>query len=196
MEAPAWGPRGSPGMGLALATSDRGCDHQRAFPIPYETGSSWAFGGPLERLTLDGKARVVKWEQDHLAALYSLVVCEFSRSGISNDTYAKLVSTATDWDIDYSGLLKYGERIWNLIRMFNIREGISRRQDALLPKRFKEPLPSGPVKGHRFTDEEFNKMLDDYYGERGWDKNGKPKKEKLQEFELENLTTLYKGKNT
>ena len=184
MEAPAWDPRGSPGMGLAYGTSDRGCDHQRAWPIAYETGSSWAFGGPLDRLTLEGKAKVLKWEQDHLAALYSLVVCEFSRSGISNDTYAKLVSTATGWEIDYLGLLQYGERIWNLIRMFNIREGISGKQHALLPKRFKEPLPSGPAKGDRFTDEAFKKMLDDYYEERGWDKNGKPKKEKLRELEL------------
>jgi len=189
MEAPAWGPRGSAGMGLALATSDRGCDHQRGWPIAYETGASWPFGGPLDRLTLEGKAKVIKWEQDHLAALYSLVVCEFSRSGISNDTYAKLVSAATGWNIDYLGLLHYGERIWNLIRMFSIREGIGREQDAFLPKRFKEPLPSGPAKSHKFTDEEFNKMLNDYYEERGWDNNGKPRKQKLRELELEDLTT-------
>jgi len=185
MEAPAWGPRGSTGMGLALATSDRGCDHQRAWPIAYETGQSWAFGGPLDRLALEGKAEVVKWEQDHLSSLYSLVVCEFSRSGISNDTYAKMVSAATGWDIDYLRLLKYGERTWNLIRMFNIREGIGRRDDASLPKRWKEPLPSGPARGHRFTDEEFVRMLDDYYEERGWDREGRPKKEKLQELGLE-----------
>lgn len=196
MEAPAWGPRGSPGMGLALATSDRGCDHQRAWPIAYETGSAWPFGGPLDRLTLEGKARVVKWEQDHLAALYSLVVCEFSRSAISNDTYAKLVSTATGWDMDYARLLQYGERIWNIVRLFNVRQGIGRAQDALLPKRFKEPLPSGPVKGHRFTDEEFSRMLDNYYEERGWDENGKPKKEKLQELDLENPELQYSSINS
>jgi len=188
MEAPAWGPRGSPAMGLALATSDRGCDHERAWPLSYEIlGCAWPFGGPLDRLTIEGKAAVVKWEQDHLAALYSLVVCEFSRSGISNDTYARLVSAATGWRMDYNELLRYGERIWNLIRLFNIREGISRKDDASLPKRFKEPLSSGPAKGHRFTDEEFNKMLDDYYSTRGWDAEGKPKKEKLVELELEDM---------
>lgn len=180
MEAPAWGPRGSPGMGLALATSDRGCDHQKAWPPAYEiAGESWPFGGPLDRLTIEGKAKVVKWEQDHLAALYSLVVCEFSRTGISNDTYADLVSSATGWEIDYHKLLEYGERIWNQARLFNVREGIGRKEDASLPKRFKEPLPSGPASGHRFTDEEFDRMLDDYYALRGWDGEGKPTRDKL-----------------
>ena len=190
MEAPAWGPRGSPAMGLALATSDRGCDHEKAWPIAYELGSAWPFGEPYERLTTEGKERVVKWEQDHLAALYSLVVCDMSRGGISNDTYLRLLSSAVSWDIDYTKFLETGERIWNIIRMFNVREGIGRKEDASLPKRFKQPLPSGPAKGHAFNDVEFNKMLDEYYALRGWDKNGKPTKEKLVELEISDLASM------
>jgi aldehyde:ferredoxin oxidoreductase len=190
MESPAWGPRGAPGMGLAYATADRGADHQKGWPIQYEViGSSWPFGGPLPRFSTQGKAKVLKWEQDHLSALYSLCVCDFSRSGIKNDTYAMLVSTATGWNIDYMELLRYGERIWNLIRMFNVREGIGRKDDNL-PKRFKEPLPSGPAKGHRFTDEDLEKMLNEYYSLRGWDQNGIPTKSKLVELELCELHTI------
>jgi aldehyde:ferredoxin oxidoreductase len=190
METPAWPPRGSPGQAIALACSDRGCDHQRGFMPAYEVGGySWPFGGPFDRLSIEAKkSQCVKWEQDHLSALYSLTVCEFSRSGIQNDTFAALLSAATGWKIDYSEMLKYGERVWNLIRMFNVREGITRTDDSAIPKRFKEPLPSGPAKGHKITDEDFNKLLDWYYEARGWDKNGIPTKTKLTELGLEDLT--------
>ena len=191
MEAPAWGPRGAPGEGLALATADRGADHQKAWPIAFEVqGSIWPGGHPVDRLTTEGKAEAVKWEQEHLAALYSLVICEiFSHTGIKNNTYAKLASAATGWDIDYAKLLEYGERTWNVIKLYNWREGF-RRKDDELPPRFKEPLPSGPAKGHKFTDENLKKMLDEYYALRGWDKEGKPSRNKLLELGLEDLAEL------
>jgi aldehyde:ferredoxin oxidoreductase len=162
MEMAAWAPRGSPAMALALATSDRGCDHERAWPMAYEVGGySWAFGPAFDRLSIESKkSQCVKWEQDHLSALYSLAVCEFSRSGIANDTYAALVSAATGWNVDYNEPLRYGERTWNVIRMFNVREGIDRNADSTIPKRFKEPLPSGPAKGHKITVEDLSKLLD------------------------------------
>lgn len=185
LESPAWGPRGSPGMGLALATADRGGCHQRGWPIGFEVfGGTWPGGYPVERLSTKGKADATIWMQHHLAALYSLVTCEiFSWTGISNDSHARLVSAATGWDITYPQLLEYGERTWNMIRLFNWREGFRRKDDSL-PPRFKEPLPSGPAKGHKFTDEEMDVMLDDYYNTRGWDKEGRPTEEKLIELDL------------
>ncbi len=189
METPAWPPRGSPGQAIALACSDRGCDHQRGWMPAYEIGGySWPFGPAFDRLSIEAKkSQCVKWEQDHLSALYSLTVCEFSRSGIANDTYAALASAATGWNIDYNELLKYGERTWNIIRVFNVREGIDRNADSTIPKRFKEPIPSGPAKGHKITDEDFNKLLDWYYEARGWDKDGIPTKQKLTELGLEDM---------
>jgi aldehyde:ferredoxin oxidoreductase len=194
METPAWPPRGSPGQAIALACSDRGCDHQRGWMPAYEIGGySWPFGGPFDRLSVESKkSQCVKWEQDHLSALYSLTVCEFSRSGIQNDTYAALLSAATGWKIDYTEMLKYGERIWNVTRMFNVREGINRKADSAIPKRFKEPLPSGPAKGHKITDEDFKKLLDWYYEARGWDRNGIPTKEKLAELGLGDMAKELK----
>jgi aldehyde:ferredoxin oxidoreductase len=190
METPAWPPRGSPGQVLALASSDRGCDHERAFMPAYEvSGYSWPFGPTFDRLSVEPKkSQCVKWEQDHLAALYSLTVCEFSRSGITNDTYAALAAAATGWNIDYNELLKYGERTWNVIRMFNVREGIDRQADSTIPKRFKEPIPSGPAKGHKIADEDLNRLLDWYYEARGWDRNGIPTRQKLAELGLEDLS--------
>jgi aldehyde:ferredoxin oxidoreductase len=152
-------------------------------------GYSWPFGPAFDRLSIEpGKSQCLKWEQDHLSALYSLTVCEFSRSGITNDTYGALATAATGLNIDYSGLLKYGERIWNVIRMFNIREGVAREADSTIPKRFKEPLPSGPAKGHMITDEDFGKLLDWYYEARGWDRKGIPTKGKLMELGLGDMT--------
>jgi len=114
--------------------------------------------------------------------------CEFSRSGVTNGTYAALTAAATGWSIDYNELLKYGERIWNLIRMFNVREGIDRKDDSTIPKRFKEPIPSGPAKGHKITDEDFNKLLDWYYEARGWNEKGIPTEQKLTDLGLEDIS--------
>jgi aldehyde:ferredoxin oxidoreductase len=190
LESPAWAPRGSPGEGLALATSDRGGCHQRAWPIGFEVfGTTWPGGFPIERLSTEGKADAVIWDQHHLAALYSLVICEiFSHGGVMNESYAPLVSAVTGWELTYPKLLEYGERIWNAVRMFNWREGYERKDDTL-PPRFKEPLPSGPAKGHKFSDEDIDKMLDDYYTKRGWDERGKPTKEKLTELGLDSMIT-------
>ena len=77
-----------------------------------------------------------------------------------------------------------GERTWNLIRLFNLREGFTRKDD-ILPLRVRtETLPSGVAKGRIISDETLNKMLDDYYQLRGWDENGIPTDEKMKELNL------------
>lgn len=185
LETPAWPPRGSPAMGLALATADRGGCHQRAWPLTYEIAGKGLEGQPLKRLSTEGKAEVTLWEQYETAALYTLVICELTRyCGITPEIYVRLLSTATGWDVSKDDFMKYGERMWNLSRVFNVREGFTRKDDTL-PPRFSEPLPSGPAKGHRFTDEDLNKMLDDYYRRAGWTEEGIPTRKKLVELELE-----------
>lgn len=184
LETPAWPPRGSPGMALALATADRGGCHQRAWPISYELGEITPYGEKLDRLALRGKPRVVKWEQDFVSALYSLVVCEFSRSKLKGDHFCKLLSAVTGWKINADELMKIGERVWNLVRIFNVREGFTRTHD-ILPIRFMtEPLPSGPAKEHFISLQDLNMMLDEYYALRGWDKQGIPTRDKLDQLEL------------
>lgn len=185
LETPAWPPRGAPGMALALATADRGGCHERGWPILYEVeGVPTPSGRVLERLSLEGKAEVVKWEQDSLAAVDTLICCDFSRTGLMPEHYAELLSLATGWTINAKEFLKIGERVWNLTRMFNVREGFTREDDGI-PRRFmEEPLPSGPAKGHRITSDDLNKLLVDYYRLRGWNSNGIPTTEKLAELEL------------
>ncbi|MCK4585085.1 aldehyde ferredoxin oxidoreductase, partial [candidate division WOR-3 bacterium] len=77
-----------------------------------------------------------------------------------------------------------GERIWNLTRLIAVREGVSRKDDTLPARFLEEPLPAGAAKGHFVSREELDTMLDEYYTLRGWDKNGIPTKEKLEELGL------------
>ncbi|MGQ9787726.1 MAG: aldehyde ferredoxin oxidoreductase family protein [Candidatus Hadarchaeaceae archaeon] len=185
LETPAWPPRGSPGMGLALATADRGGCHERGWPVGYEVEGFPGPSGPVERLSLEGKAELVKWEQDWLAAVDTLIGCDFSRNGLTPEHSAQLLSAATGWEIKTDEFLRIGERVWNLTRMFNVREGFTRKDDDL-PRRFKEePLPSGPAKGHMVSASDLNRMLDDYYRLRKWDSDGVPTREKLAELGLE-----------
>jgi aldehyde:ferredoxin oxidoreductase len=80
--------------------------------------------------------------------------------------------------------MKTGERIFNLCRAFNAREGMTKKDDAL-PRRFSEPLVEGTYKGETLADSMMLRMLSDFYGFRGWNKKtGIPTKKKLEELEL------------
>ncbi len=175
MEFPGYEPRGSPGMGLAYATSDRGACHQRAWTVRAELEME-------NRFSADGRAELVKETQDERAAAYSLVMCDFVPFGVP--IFVDMFNAATGFDLTEEEYLKAGERMWNLARMFAVREGMD-RQDDQLPKRLMEPLPDGPTKGNAFTHEMFDEMLDEYYSLRGWDEKGIPTKEKLKELGLE-----------
>jgi aldehyde:ferredoxin oxidoreductase len=79
-----------------------------------------------------------------------------------------------------------GERVNNLCRCFNAREGMSRKNDYLPPRFTEDPLPDGPSRDQRIPREELEHMLDDYYEIRGWDKQtGLPTRQKLRELGLE-----------
>jgi len=180
MEIPGYDPRGAFGMALAYATSDRGGCHQRAWTVRAELQ-----GNLKPAYSTEGRARFVKDGQDSNAMLFSLVLCDFMPLGAED--YIELLNSAAGFDFTIEEYMKTGECIWNLTRMFNIREGITRKDDNL-PKRFmNEPLPDGPAKGQKITKEILDKMLDEYYALRGWDENGIPKKEKLEELGLVNI---------
>jgi len=190
LECPAWGPRSVPGMALALATADRGGCHQRAFPILYEIGGFWK-EEPVERLGIKDKGDIVVFLQNYLAGLDTLVKCDFGQYGVKADSYSRMLSAATGrkWSVDELVLL--GERVWNQVRLFNLREGFTRGDDTL-PKRFmEEPLPGGPYQGHMVTASELEQLLDDYYSARGWSKNGAPEFDKLTQLGINEQPPLY-----
>ncbi|MFW6121661.1 MAG: aldehyde ferredoxin oxidoreductase family protein [Petrotogales bacterium] len=180
LELPGWGVRAAPSMGLAYATADRGGCHQRAWPISYDLETKGEFN-PKE------SASVTKSMQDINAAFYSLVACDFATGSIGIGRYVKLLNAATGWDYTKEKLIQAGERIWNLIRMYNLREGTTKNEDKLPERFYKDPLPDGNAKGKKLSREDFAEMLNNYYKIRGWDKNGIPKEETLNELELTNF---------
>ncbi|MCK4240355.1 MAG: aldehyde ferredoxin oxidoreductase family protein [Candidatus Atribacteria bacterium] len=175
-EFPAYDPRGIKGIGLEYATSNRGACHVRGYTIAPEV-----LTGAADRLKYEGKGELVKIFQDLTSALDSTGICLFTTFGMGGEDIALLLSTATGFEVDINEFMKIGERIWNLERLFNLKAGFTRKDDTLPMRILKEPIKTGPSKGEI---EELDKMLDDYYKVRGWDKNGIPTNEKLKALGL------------
>ena len=96
----------------------------------------------------------------------------------------EIVKCVTGWDTSIYELLKVGERMAAMGRMFNLREGIGADEDTL-PERLFEPLPDGPNQGKGFSREEFETAKRDYYGIMGWGPaDGRPTPGKLHELNL------------
>ncbi|MEM1642716.1 MAG: aldehyde ferredoxin oxidoreductase C-terminal domain-containing protein, partial [Desulfurococcaceae archaeon] len=97
------------------------------------------------------------------------------------------------WQTTLWELMKASERVLNLVKAFNTREGFTSRDDTL-PERFFEPLETGPRAGQRIDRDEFEKALKLFYEIAGWDMDGKPTKAKLYELDLDWVADeLYKS---
>ena len=136
------------------------------------------------------KAFAVKHTEDIFCIRDSLIVCWYTCGWppiFWIDDFAEVLPYATGEEKFGSTdeLLKIGERIHNIKRLFNLREGLTPADDTL-PERFtKEPMPSGPGQGQVAN---LEIMLDEYYKLRGWDrKTGKIKQETLKRLGLENV---------
>jgi aldehyde:ferredoxin oxidoreductase len=196
LEAPAHDPRSGKVLGISYATGNRGMCHIHPLEgMAYDSGKSdWGlvkYGVPdpntIDRWDEKGKGKIAKILQEALILPDILNTCKFFMyCGIYIDHLAELLSAVTGWNIDGQELLKVGERVINLQRLFNMREGF-RRDDDLLPERMKQKPAFGFYKNEdRCALKDFEGMLDEYYAARGWDtKTGIPTKEKLLELELE-----------
>ena len=174
LEFPGYEPRGSWGMGLAYATSDRGACHMRAWPVAQEAY------GDLDAFTVEGKAQLVIELQHYNAMKFSLILCDFW--ALSLEAMGTIVSNLLERTVTEQELSQVGERVVNLARQFNVREGFSKDNDTLPERIFKETLKTGATKGQLLPREEFEKMLAEYYSLRGWDHDGRPTEAKLHEL--------------
>jgi aldehyde:ferredoxin oxidoreductase len=177
-ELPAYDPRGIQGYGLATATSVRGGDHVYGYMISPEI-----LGAPekLDPYVTKGKAGWVKTFQDLTAGIDASGMCLFTSFALAPEDYADLLTATTGMKIDTAGLLKVGERIWNLQKLYNIQRGFGRKDDTLPDRLLHEPLKEGAPTGQVWRPEE---MLDEYYTLRGWDKEGTPTAGKRKELGL------------
>lgn len=177
-ELPAYDPRGLQGHGLAYATSVRGGDHVYGYMIAPEV-----LGSPekLDPYSNDGKAVWTKTFQDLTAFIDSSGACLFTSFPLGAADYGAMVSAVTGYEIDAGEVLRIGERIWNMQKVFNLRAGCTREDDTLPPRLLREPLTEGAPKGRVWEREP---LLDDYYRARGWDREGRPTPEKLSELDI------------
>jgi len=181
LELPGYEPRGLKTMALGLAVSPRGACHNRSGA--YEAD----FSGDVDRLQSDsGRGTLVAASEDYAAVLDSLIICKFLRKCFA-DFYgeaAELLNKVTGWDFSAGELLRVGERIQMVKRLFNQREGWQPQDDWLPPRLLCEALPTGVAQGVTLTAAELKEMIRGYYQARGLDENGLVPKKKLQELEI------------
>jgi aldehyde:ferredoxin oxidoreductase len=175
---PAYDGRGAQGMALGYATANRGACHLRGYTISVEV-----FGIPkkMDPFATEGKAEVSKLFQDVTAFVDSTGICLFTTFGIGAEDIHPMLEHATGGGYTLEECLKVGERIWNLERLFNLKAGLSGKDDTLPPRILHEGIPEGPAKG---MVGKLPEMLPEYYKLRGWEATGVPSKAKLKELAL------------
>jgi aldehyde:ferredoxin oxidoreductase len=175
MELPGYDPRGSFGMSLSYATSDRGGCHMRAYTVGGEVLS-----GALPPDTLEGKAALVLHKENWTSLYYSGIWC--GNFGFSAQQVGEQMRRVWGRPFAEEDLLHIGERIWNLGRLFNVREGAEAdtAPSGLLgaDKAFRD----GPSAESWIDQEAFTAALQEFYKLRGWDEQGVPTEAKLAEL--------------
>ena len=172
---PAYDPRCSDGTALVYMTADRGACHLRSWPLGRELTSVWGENDLYKKIDF------IKNQQDEKAAEESLIVCQFAYGiGLLDEILPEMLNEATGEDWTLAKMKIAGERIWNLSRLFNVGEGMSREDDYLPEKFAKEGIKSGPLKGKTMSKGKQDFMLDKYYELRGWTKKGVPTSETLK----------------
>lgn len=164
LELPAYDPKGAYGNALGYITSNRGGCHLPGYLIGAEL-----LGVPklIDRHGVQGKASLLALYQNLFAFMDTLILCRFASFAVPGDYYARIASAVQGTKITWEDALKTGERIWNLERLFNVREGVET-----------DRLPS------RCSDVPVDEMLREYYEVRGWDELGVPTEKRLKELDL------------
>ncbi|MBW2306025.1 MAG: aldehyde ferredoxin oxidoreductase family protein [Deltaproteobacteria bacterium] len=173
--------RGMPGLALGYATGPRGGSHHDGRPSGERLGL-------LERNTIEGKAAYTAKINDLMVFTDALGLCHILE-GIwgpleITPVSVECLNAATGMNMSLEEARRAADRIWNQIRAIMVLDGHSRRTDRL-PRRFmEEPIPEGPSAGMHITDDQLNRMLDEYYAYRGWNDNGIPTRERLERLGL------------
>jgi len=193
LELPAHDPRAYYSQGLSYATSNRGACHLQSLSHVFErsvTLPELGFPEIQERHSLNRKDELVTKAQNLMCMFDSLKICKFILfGGVKPSLLVKWLNWVTGWNMDLEEFMRTGERIYNLKRLYNVREGISRKDDTLPPRILVHKRGEG---GSADNLPHLGEMLSRYYRYRGWDELGIPSKEKIEELELgEEAKFLY-----
>lgn len=166
LEPAGYDPRVLKGMGLAYATSDRGACHLRStFYKPELTGT-------IDPDQIEDKAKLFIDFEDRLTLFDTLILCRFYRDIYTWERLGQIIHAMTGFPQDQKYLKSTADAVSNLVRFFNIREGLKPEDDRLsngLHQKLKKT-------GHILTKEELETMLSEYYELKGWNKIGIPQK--------------------
>jgi len=189
-ELPMHEPRLKPGLGIGYALSPTGAEHMKNFHDDGLTNKDRMQGFatlsifdalPLKDLS-PKKIKSLIYLTNWRAVENSLVFCFFVPFSINQET--ELLKAVTGWDNSTWELMKLGERINTMARMFNIREGF-KKDDDWLPERFFTPHTSGALVETSIDSKNFKSAREFYYEIMGWNENGIPTKVKLNDLDIE-----------
>ncbi len=181
MEMPAYDPRGMQGQGIMFSTSNRGGCHMRGNMLGPEV---LALPRLIDRFANQGKSGIAAVHQDSAAVVDSIVLCKFTNMAVAEEYFARLLTAITGEEFNADDLMRAGERIWNLERLYNLREGFTRADDTLPDRLLNEPVTDGPSKGYVSN---LEPMLDEYFAFRSWNSEGIPSESKLEELGISDL---------
>lgn len=197
--------RPTPSLALGIATSSRGSDHIRSRPgidvykLPIKVldrvyRRPYPYAGPLtnDYNSYVGKPWMVIWQENIYMAVDSLGVCKFhtiflSPNLLSFTEFAHMIEYNTGLKLTPLDIWDAANRSYTLERMFNIREGLTRKDDTLVDRYFDEPTPLGfdTARNKCIDRTRFYEMLDEYYRLHEWDEQGMPTKELLQKLGID-----------
>ena len=190
MEPPMHDPRAFYSLAPAYATSNRGACHLQALSHIFARSVTMPEIGvyePLDRHAVEGKGELTANAQNLMCLFDSLKQCKFVMfGGVKLSHMTEWLRAITGWDVDNEEMLTIGERIYNLKRMYNVRLGVSRKDDTLPPRILVHRFQEGGAAGRLPP---LGQMLADYYQARGWTAEGIPSPEKLAELGLSEVTS-------
>ena len=173
------------GFALGIAVASRGADHLRnrptleVFQLPEDLRAR-IYGRPNDPdpTGYRDKGLIVAWSDDIYAVADSLGICKFVTRGFNSphllgyEDFCELIAAATGLEYTPVSLRQVGRRVLDTERLVNAGFGLTRADDTLPKRYFDDPMPARKTKGHRVDRQQFQIMLDEYYAERGWDKDG------------------------
>lgn len=207
MTLSSYDPRPYKGGALEVGTSTRGADHLRGLPtlevfahwyrgrrddiiadldVPPPIVDQWLELELLDGAKYEGKAHMVKYYQDQCTIPDTLGLCKFITSwrlGVGPNRMSRLLSAATGVDYDWQSILECGERVYTLEYAMQRRYGLRRKDDYPPDRFFEEALPTGAV----LDRDKYDMMLDEYYELRGYDREGRPIRERLEALGMKDV---------
>ncbi|MFB0521938.1 MAG: aldehyde ferredoxin oxidoreductase C-terminal domain-containing protein, partial [Desulfatiglandales bacterium] len=204
--------RPTPSLALGIATASRGSDHLRSRPaidlynLPVQVLEKVyrqpdGYDGPLTSgyTKYEGKPRIVLWQELCYMAVDCTGMCKYHTVFLSPNhpnfpEFAKMIYYNTGLEFTPREIWDIANRCYTIERLFNIREGLTRKDDWLVDRYFDEPTKHGlPVAYNKKIDrKKFKAMIDEYYSLHKWDNDGVPTPELLKDLDI---ADLYPGKS-